>query len=105
MKAWLCLAATVLFASGCNREADRPAAASAPASDVTRTADGAVIIPPDSPKMQQIRVEPVKEAEIPVDEVVSPGKIEVNPNRVSRVLLPVPGRISTVLVRIGDVVR
>jgi cobalt-zinc-cadmium efflux system membrane fusion protein len=47
-------------------------------------------------------VETVKMQQIPVDQVVSPGKIEVNPNRVSKVVLPVTGRISNVLVRLGD---
>jgi cobalt-zinc-cadmium efflux system membrane fusion protein len=52
---------------------------------LTREADGTIVLPADSPKLQQIRVEAVKQGEVPVGEVVSPGKIEVNPNKVSRV--------------------
>jgi cobalt-zinc-cadmium efflux system membrane fusion protein len=37
--------------------------------------------------------------------VVAPGKIEVNPNRVSHVIAPVAGQVSDVLVKIGDFVR
>lgn len=37
--------------------------------------------------------------------VVAPGKIDANPNRVSKVLLPVTGRIASVLVKTGDAVR
>jgi len=43
-------------------------------------------------------------AEIPTDEVISPGKIETNPNRLSRVVLPVSGRIVSVKVKLGDAV-
>jgi cobalt-zinc-cadmium efflux system membrane fusion protein len=62
-------------------------------------------MPSDSPKLQQIRVEDVQMRNIAVDEVVAPGKIDVNPNRVSRVAIPVTGKIVSVLVRIGDPVR
>jgi cobalt-zinc-cadmium efflux system membrane fusion protein len=47
----------------------------------------------------------VRDAAVPFDEVVSPGKIEANPNLVSHVTLPVAGRVSTVLVKIGDSVK
>ena len=42
--------------------------------------------------------------ELPTDEVIAPGKIEANPNRVSKVVLPVTGRITRVLVKTGDAV-
>jgi cobalt-zinc-cadmium efflux system membrane fusion protein len=64
-----------------------------------------VLIPEDSPKLSRIRIQVVEVAEVPLDEVVAPGKIEVNPNRVSRVTMPVPGRVRQVLVRLGDTVR
>ena len=64
-----------------------------------------VILPPDSPKLKRIRIEPVRLAEVPLDIVVAPGKIEINPNRLSHVLMPVPGRVRQVLVRLGDAVK
>jgi membrane fusion protein, heavy metal efflux system len=64
-----------------------------------------VVLPPNSPMLRQIRVEPVRVAEVPADEVVAPGKIDVNPNRVSHLLLPVPGRVVDVFVRLGDSVK
>jgi cobalt-zinc-cadmium efflux system membrane fusion protein len=67
--------------------------------------DGTVQIPPDSPKLRDIRVEEAKAAEVPLDEVVSPGRIEANPNLVSKVMLPLAGRVSAVLVKLGDSVR
>jgi cobalt-zinc-cadmium efflux system membrane fusion protein len=68
--------------------------------------DGNVIrFDPNSPQLERIRSEPVQLAEIPVEEVSAPGKVEVNPGRVSRVTLPVAGRVREVTVGLGDSVR
>jgi len=90
-------------AAGCGR---RPDPVAAPAA-APLASDGAarVTLPPDSPKLGQIKVEAVGTREIAVDEVVAPGKIELNPNRVSRLMLPVTGRVVETLVHIGDAVR
>ena len=63
-----------------------------------------VAISSDSPKLHEIRVEPVGAADAPADDVGSPGKVEVNPNRLSHVLLPVQGRITKVFRKLGDAV-
>jgi cobalt-zinc-cadmium efflux system membrane fusion protein len=76
---------------------DRPAHSTAP-----KAPPGVVIIPPDSPKLAQIRVEPIKLEATPAGEVTAPGKVEVNPIRVSRVQLPVARRVTRALVRLGD---
>ena len=93
------IALTMLTAcAGCGpgraSEVDSPPPAAAPA--------GTVVIPPDSPMLGQIKRATVVTRELPTDEVVTSGKIEVNPNRVSKVLLPVAGRIAEVLVKTGD---
>lgn len=62
-------------------------------------------IPPDSPKLKQILVAEVKLASMPTEEFTAPGKVELNPNQVSKVLLPVAGRVAEVMVRFGDAVR
>jgi membrane fusion protein, heavy metal efflux system len=49
-----------------------------------------------------VRTATVMLKEFPIDEIVAPGKIELNPNRISRVLMPVPGRVRQVLVKLGD---
>jgi cobalt-zinc-cadmium efflux system membrane fusion protein len=68
--------------------------------------DGNVIrFDPNSPQLDRIRSEPVQEAEVPVEEVAAPGKVEVNPGRLSRVTLPVAGRVREVAVGLGDAVR
>jgi len=77
--------------------ADRTSAAPVP--------PGTIVLPADSPMLKQIKHETVGVAALPADEVIAPGKIEVNPNRVAKVLLPVTGRIMTVLVKTGDAVR
>jgi cobalt-zinc-cadmium efflux system membrane fusion protein len=99
-----CLFCLIVALGGCGtKEAENVAARSV--DPPPRPANGLVIIPPDSPKLKQLRVEPVRTAEIPIDEVVSPGKIEVNPGGVSRIVLPAPGRIASVLVKLGDAVE
>ena len=73
-----------------------------PSPPPSLTTPGLVVISPDSTKLASIRVETVESADVPANEVISPGKLEVNPNRVSRIVLPVTGRITSVSVRIGD---
>jgi cobalt-zinc-cadmium efflux system membrane fusion protein len=98
---WLWIPVALALA-GCKREAPSPPVATKPAAQ----ADPSLIeIPADSPKLAQIVVAEVQLEEMPTDEFTAPGKIEVNPNHVSKVLLPVPGRVTDVLVRFGDAVR
>lgn len=66
---------------------------------------GKISIPLDSPKLQYIRVEPVRSASMPGAEVTVPGDVEANPNMISHVHLPVSGRIRQVMVREGDSVQ
>jgi cobalt-zinc-cadmium efflux system membrane fusion protein len=92
--------ACALASAGCWGRAEQNVDRLAPST--TPAMPGIVIIPPDSPKLAQIRVEPIKLEAMPAGEVTAPGKVEVNPNRVSRVPLPVAGRVTQVLVRLGD---
>ncbi len=92
--------AALIVASACSGRAAAPVETAA----ATSPAPGVVALPADSPMLSQIKREPVKEADLPTDEVTAPGKIEANPNRVSKVLLPVTGRVTTVLVKTGDAV-
>ncbi len=92
--------------TGCGGKEERASAnTNVTPNGLTREADGTIVLPADSPKLQQIHVDAVKLGEVPVGEVVSPGKIEVNPNKVSRVVLPVAGRVTSVLVKLGDAVE
>ena len=65
---------------------------------------GEVRLPSNSPQLQRIKVATVQEARVALDEVVAPGKIESNPNRISRVVMPVAGRVTRVMVAVGDAV-
>lgn len=97
-------AAFALGLAACGGKPDSRApglqAGAAPAS-----APGRVEIPPGSPKLEQIRVQAVETAPVPVGRVTAPGKVEANSNRISRVFLPVTGRVVSVLVRTGDFVQ
>ncbi len=96
------LAAVLCLLSGCGRvtESEPPAgveAKQAPASN-------RITLPAASPKLSGIRTAPVQTGDIPCDEISAPGKVEVNPNRIARVLMPTAGRVRQVLVRLGDTV-
>ncbi|MCZ2155789.1 MAG: efflux RND transporter periplasmic adaptor subunit [Bryobacterales bacterium] len=95
-----CLLMAALLGCGADQAAKQAAAPSPP-----ETVPGQASFPPDSPMLSQIRVEPVEMAKVQVDEVTAPGKIEVNANRLSNVMLPVAGRITSVMVKIGDFVH
>jgi cobalt-zinc-cadmium efflux system membrane fusion protein len=108
------VAASVLVCSvglaACGREEGGPAAASPPARMTAPTSasvqtDAEVVVPPDSPQAAQLKIEPVQLREIAVDEVTAPGRIGIDPNRSSRLLLPVAGRIVAVLAKVGDAVE
>ena len=99
---FVAIVAALLLPAGCSRDEKKVAAAPAPQPARKR---GQVIIPADSPKLSEIKVEPVSIADVPMDVVEAPGKIEVNPNRVSHVVSPVPGRIVSVFVKLGDPVQ
>lgn len=95
-----------LLLVACGKEAKEVAKSNAPAKAAAKlSADGIIEIPADSPKLQQIVVGSISEAEMPSAEFTAPGKIELNPNRVSRVLLPVAGRVTEVFVKFGDSVK
>lgn len=98
------LLASALWMAGCGR-APEPAAKAPEKPAAPAPEAGRIEIPADSPKLKQIQIAEVKLASMPTDEFTAPGKVEVNPNHVSKVLLPVPGRVAEVMVRFGDAVR
>ena len=77
------IALFLLFAiAGCGQH---PQAASedsiAPAAS---TDAGEVRFPPESPQLKRLRIEEVGTEQLPLEEVVAPGKIEANPTRIAR---------------------
>lgn len=91
--------------SACNRKPDVVTAEPKQSPSAITTASGEVHLPVDSPQLRRITVAAVEMARLPLDEVVAPGKIEANPNRVARVATPIAGRVRRVMVGIGDAVR
>jgi membrane fusion protein, heavy metal efflux system len=92
-----------LLLSRCGGSSDeqiKPPTASLPSSD-----SGLIRFASDSPQLQRIKVEAVKTARVPLEEVVAPGTIQAIPTRVARVSMPAPGRVKRVLVGLGDSVR
>ncbi|HEY2151178.1 MAG TPA: efflux RND transporter periplasmic adaptor subunit [Vicinamibacterales bacterium] len=102
MKSVLTIAVALLLCAGCSSK-DEVSAAATPAAGAVDP--GTVTIAADSPMLKQIKRETARTEDLPTDEVVAPGKIEANPNRVSKVVLPVTGRVTSVMVKVGDAVR
>lgn len=104
LSAWSLAAALALFSIGCGTAREDKVSSATAAAPAASTPDE-VKLPVDSPKLKRIHVTAVENAPVPIDEVVSPGKVEANPNRLSHVVLPVSGRVTGVSVKIGDFVR
>lgn len=102
MKSLVTIAAALSLVSGCT---GKEAASTAAAPPSTMPDSGMVVFAAGSPMLAQIKREKVGTKELPTDEVIAPGKIEANPNRVSKVVLPVTGRVVSVMVKMGDAVR
>ncbi len=93
--------------SACGRSSEKPAKAEEPVrSTKAATRSGNIVqLAPDSPQLTRIRVAAVENVEVPTAELIAPGKVELNPSHVSRVSLPVPGRIRQLQVGLGDRVQ
>ena len=97
-----------LTASAIPEDSGTPLASASPTPHIdppTIPSAGKISIPLGSPKLQYIRVEPVRSASMPGAEVTVPGDVEANPNLISHIHLPVSGRIRQVMVREGDSVQ
>jgi len=77
---------------------------SASAAAVTAQ-DGHIRFPENSPQLAHIQSVVVETAKVPQVEIIAPGKIEANPTRVSKIVMPVTGRVGQVLVNLGDAVK
>lgn len=93
----------MLAIAGCSRR-QQAATEKSPAATAPTDSDE-IRLPSDSPQLKRLRIEEVRTAQVPVEEVIVPGKIEANPSRISRIALPVAGRVKQVMVTLGDSVR
>lgn len=100
----LLIFALALCVSACGR-ATTPVAAAAATTQAAADPTGIVVFTPDSPLLKQIVRSAVQVQQLPTDEIVAVGKVEANPNRLSKIALPTTGRIGHVFVSIGDAVH
>jgi cobalt-zinc-cadmium efflux system membrane fusion protein len=90
----------------CQQKDSKPASDPIAATITPPKRDSALIkLPPDSPQLERIRSVVVQSDMVPQEEIVAPGKVEMNPNRVSKIVMPVAGRVRRVLVGLGDSVQ
>src|SRR5689334_17571715 len=94
---------SVIFAlAGCRQEQAASEKSAAPEGPID---SGEIQLPSYSPQLKRLRIEEVRTQPVPLEEVVVPGKIEANPMRISRIALPLAGRVKQVMVTFGDAVR
>src|SRR5215813_13618958 len=94
-----------LALSGCNRSNGSKDESYIPSVSAATRSGNSVKFDPKSPQLARIHVGVVESASVPVEEFVAPGRVELNPGRVSRVVLPMAGRVREVLVGLGDGVQ
>ena len=85
-----------------SKQANAPTAAIASPAKADSTL---IKLPPDSPQIGRIRSVAIQSDLVPQQEIIAPGKVEMNPNRVSKIVMPVAGRVRKVLVGLGDSVK
>jgi membrane fusion protein, heavy metal efflux system len=103
---WITLAVTVCGCERTNQAASKAdSTQSEPSTNAAVRSGNIIKFDIDSPQLARILVAPVESSSVPVEEVSAPGKVELNPSRVSHVTLPVAGRVREVLVGLGDAVR
>jgi len=105
----IAIVVTLAVSTACSRseppDASADARLGAGESSRSPSADApVVVVPTDSPQFKQLHVEAVRVQAFPADEVTAPAKVMINPNRISRVLPPVQGRVLSVSVKLGDAV-
>jgi membrane fusion protein, heavy metal efflux system len=106
------LAACLAFNTGCGKSgADSasakeppPVASSAAASPAQKGLAGEVVMDPAAPELKQMTIEAVRAVPVAVDEVTATARIQANPHSVAHAVVPVPGRIVSVMVKLGDTV-
>jgi len=97
----LLLAAAAVVTAGCG--SSPPPASAAPTNTAAApAAPGEIRLPPDSPQLKRITLARVTTAQVAQDQVVAPGAIEAIPTRIARLAMPVAGRVTRVLVGLGD---
>lgn len=106
------LGACLVFNTGCGQSADKPpvdakekstpAPAAEPPSSAQKGAAGEVVMDPAAPELKQMTIEAVRSVPVAVDEVNTTARIQANPHNVGHAVVPVPGRIISVLAKLGD---
>lgn len=90
----------------CQQKDSKPASDPSAATTTPPNGDKTLVkLPPDSPQIGRIRSVTVQSDSVPQQEIIAPGKVEMNPNRVSKIVMPVAGHVRRVLVGLGDSVK
>ena len=89
-------------AAASNDQAQSPAGVVSSRSSPEKALNGEVVMDPTAPELQQMNIESVRSVPVAVDEVSTTARIQANPHNVGHAVVPVPGRIARVMVKLGD---
>lgn len=95
----LSLTALLAMLAACGSEQ-----AQEPAPSLTVTETGTIVLQPESPMLQRLRVDTVATRTIPVSTLTVPARLQADPVQSANIRLPVPGRINSIDVAVGDTV-
>jgi len=76
--------------------------AAQPTASLTVSETGTIVLQPESPMLQRLRVDQVETRTIPISTVNIPARLQMDPVQSANIRLPVPGRINTIDIAIGD---
>ena len=98
------LAAFFVLSTGCAKPAPQAAAKVEATPAARKGLPGEVLMDANAPELKQMKIEVVRAVPVPVDEVTTTARIQANPHRVGHAVVPVPGRIVSVMAKLGDLV-
>ena len=93
---------TVESAVASKDQAQSPVGVISSRNSPQKTLNGEVVMDPTAPELQQMNIESVRSVPVAVDEVSTTARIQANPHNVGHAVVPVPGRIARVMVKLGD---
>ncbi len=100
------LAACLVLSAGCGKPRTESVAAkeepARPAPAAQKNLTGEVVMDASAPELKHMTIEAVRAVAVAVDEVTATARIQANPHNVGHAVVPVPGRIVSVMARLGD---
>lgn len=102
------VAVWLILCAGCGKtpsetvSAKQEPTASPASTPAQKNLKGEVVMDPSAPELKHMTIEVVRAVPVAVDEVTATARIQANPHNVGHAVVPVPGRIVSVMAKLGD---